>query len=274
MNNKSSKTLYSLIQNHEFQTIMIFTWRNWPSSGGWFLGSRPLRHPRLRHWSPTWSDRLLCSLSLKRRRMMKKRGFWIYSCYCPPGFLCPSVVPSLLLCPVTRPSAPESTVSLCPESRSQTSAACARAECRWAGLPRDLCLLLLLLCPPHRQMLLQYLSPQSWCPGCGWRALSRECCSVSGPGRPLPCSGIASGWAEPGRGNTTAITLFRKYSKSSPRAWKLAIVIVLPCVPYVVLLTKTRVCAKNKEAWSLFFYLQHIYQNDLTCSSTFLLFHK
>lgn len=177
-------------QTHE--TIMTFTWRNWPSSGGWFLGWLPLHRLRLLHSSPTWLDRLPCLLLLNRRGMMKHRGFWIYSCYCLHGLLGPCVSPSLWLSLATRPSAPESTVSLCPESRSQMSAACVRAECHWAGGNLDLkqsllplLLLLLLLYPLRPQWLLQSLSPQSWCPGCGWRAQSQVCYSVSGPGRPL-----------------------------------------------------------------------------------------
>lgn len=173
---------------------MTFTWRNWPSSGGWFPGWLPLHRLRLLRSGPTWSDRLLCLLLLNRRWMMKQRGFWIYSCYCPPGLLCSCVAPSLWLSPVTRPSAPESIVSLCPESHFQMSAACVRAECHWVGWPLDLRLSLLLLYPLQRQLLFQSLSPQSWCPECGWRAQSQGCYSVSGPGRPLQCWDAASGW--------------------------------------------------------------------------------
>lgn len=170
------------------QTIMTLTWRNWPSSGGWFLGWLPLHRLWLLHLSPTWLDRLLCLLLLNRRGMMKHREFRIYSC-CLRGLLCPCVSPSLWLSLATLPSAPESTVSLCPESHSQMSAACVRAECRWAGghldLKLSLLLLPLLVYPLQAQWLLQSLSPQSWCPGCGWRAQSQVCYSVSGPGRPL-----------------------------------------------------------------------------------------
>lgn len=143
--------------------------------------------------------------------MLMQKGFWIYSCFRPPGPLCPSVAPSLVLSLVIRPFVPESTVSLCHESRSQMSAACVRVECHWAGQPRDLNLSLLLFYLLHWQILLWLLSPQSWCPGSGWRALSQGCYFVSGPGPPLPRSGAVSGWVEPRGGNKSQSPLLGKY---------------------------------------------------------------
>lgn len=193
-----------------------------------------------------------------------QRGFWIYSRYRPPGLLCPSVALCLLPSLAIRPSAPENIVSLCHESRSQMSAACVRAEFRWAGWRQDLSLpLLLLLYRLHWQMLLRSLSPQSWCPVCGWRALSQGCYSVSGPGPPLPRLGAVSGWPEPKGRKQESFTSVRKVQCKFPSNITSYHGCGSDCTSLWALCGsphKTRVCVTNKEHdffQFLIFFLLH-----------------